>query len=154
MPTLRLVRADEPSQARESVDLRRMLERLTYGTHKRGRGFLFLPPEAQALFDVLGSGVFSPAQLDRVEMVIRSVDPHEIGSEWDDHRLESFVSCLKRHVERPEWINLSLDRLHAAMRSQGPDARFRLWYMRAVLVAFLTVDFLSSDPEEINRLAG
>lgn len=154
MPALRLVRAGEPFEARENVDLQRMLARLTLGIHDRQKGFVLLPPEAQALYDALAHRTFSPHQFDQVERVVREIDPHEIDSEWDDHRLETFVAAMRSCVDRLEWIDLPVQYLHAAMRSQGTEARFRLWFSRAVLVAFLTVDFLSTDPNRTDRLAG
>ena len=153
MHALRLVRADEPHEARENVDLRRTLERLTLGTHDRRRGFVLLPFESEALYAALARREFSHSQLKQVDEVIREIDPHVIDSKWDDHRLILFVDAMRQHIDRYEWVDLPLAQLHAAMRSQGPQARFRLWFSRAVLVAFLTVDFL--DPNsETERLAG
>ena len=153
MSALRLVRADEPHEARENVVLRRTLERLTYGTHDRQRGFALLPSEAQALYGALAHRTFSLEQLDQIEAAIRRMDPHELDTDWDDHRLESFVAAMRSRLNRPEWIDLPIHRLHSAMRDQGSDARFRLWYVRAALAVFLAVDFLP-DLAEHSRLAG
>ncbi len=152
--SLRLVRADEPHEACENVDLRRVLARLTLGTHDQERGFVLLSPESRALYEVLAHRGFSPIQFDQVERVIRQIDPCELDSDWDDRKLEAFVTSMRSRVERPEWIDLPIQLLHAAMRSQEPRARFRLWYTRAVLVAFLTVDFLPTQPEDLALLAG
>lgn len=147
---LRLVRADEPFEARENVDLRRTLERLTLGTHDRQKGFVLLPSEAQALYDALAHRMFSPTQLDEIERLIREVDPLEVDSTWNSRRLRSFVRARRHILDRPEWINQPIDRLHAAMRNQGRDKRFRLWLTRAALTIFLT----TSDPNRTDRLAG
>jgi len=146
---LRVVRADEPSGARENTALRRTLERLTYGTHKRGRGFVFLPHESDALYEVLCSRTFSQAQLGEIEAALREMDPHELDSSWNGRRLRSFVRAARHRVSRPEWIDLPIARLHAAMRRQGRDKQFRLWLLRAALVTFLT----TPEPNR-NRLAG
>ena len=155
MPTLRLVRADEPIEACESENLRLMLARLTLGTHDRTRGPLVLrPSEEQALYDALSHRTFSSDQLEAVEAAIRVIDPNELDSDWDSFRLASFVQASKRLVDHQEWIDRHIRRLHVAMRVQGPQARFRLVLCRAVLVIFLTIDFLPSQPEELLRLAG
>lgn len=153
MSALRLVRADEPTRARENRVLRRTLARLTQGTHDWRRGFALTPSEAQALYEGLAHRTFSPEQLDRIEAAIRWMDPHELDTDWDNHRLEAFVDAMRGRVDRPEWIDLSLCRLHAVMSSQGSDARFRLWYARAALVVFLAIDLLP-DLGERSRLAG
>ncbi|MCR4314374.1 MAG: hypothetical protein NUV84_03960 [Candidatus Uhrbacteria bacterium] len=145
MPTLRLVRAVEPSEACENVDLRRTLKRLTYGTHDRQRGFVLLPSEAQALYNALAHRTFSLTQLEEIERLIHEVDPHEIDSTWNGRRLRSFVRARRHALDRPEWIDRPLDRLHAAMRSQGRDTRFRLWLTRAVFVIFLTTSEPGTD---------
>ncbi len=154
MFTLRLVRADEPQEALENVNLRRMLECLTRGTHDQQRGFVLLPSEAQALYSVLALRTFSLEQLDQVEEVIRELDPQKDGSRWNDHTLMSFVDGMRQHLDRPHWVDQPIRSLHREMRSQGSDARFRLWLCRAALVAFLTVDHLFIDSEEFSRLTG
>lgn len=147
---LRLVRADEPYEARENVDLRRMLARLTRGTHERGRGFVLLPSEAQALYSALAHRTFSPTQLDEIERLVREVDPQEDDSMWNSRRLRSFVRARRHVLDRPEWIDQPLNRLHVAMREQGKGVTFRLWLTRAALVIFIT----TSDPNRTDRLAG
>lgn len=147
---LRLVRADEPLMARENVELRRMLSRLTLGTHDRQRGFVLLPSEAQALYEVLAYRVFSPVQLEEIERLIREVDPQVADSAWNSRRLRSFVRVRRRTLDRPEWIDQPLKQLNAAMREQGKGATFRLWLTRAALTIFLT----TSDPNRTDRLAG
>ncbi|MBI4435738.1 hypothetical protein HY630_03635 [Candidatus Uhrbacteria bacterium] len=155
MPTLRLVQADEPSQARENVALRQMLERLTQGTHDKARGLWVLKPvEAQVLSEVLAHRMFSPDQLETIESTIRAIDPHKFDSDWHDRHLVSLVRVAKGLVDRPEWISIPIQRLHAAMRAQGSEARFRLSLCRAALVAFLTIDLLPSEPEELLHLTG
>lgn len=149
MPTLRLVRAEEPSEARGNVDLRRTLKRLTYGTHDRQRGFVLLSSEAQAIYDALAHRTFSLIQLTEIERLIHEVDPYEVGSMWNGRRLRSFVRARRHALDRPEWIDQPLKRLHAAMRSQGRNKRFRLWLTRAVFVIFLT----TSEPQT-DLLAG
>ena len=155
MPTLRLVPADEPFEARENVDLRRMLSRLTQGTHDKARGLWVLKPcEAQALYEALAHRTFSQDQLEAVSAAIRAIDPDESDSDWDTCRLESFVQATRWLVDRPQWIDSAVTRLHAAMRAQAPQARFRLALCRAAFVTFLTIDFLPTQPEELFRLAG
>ena len=156
MHTLRSVRPDEPFEARENVDLRRMLARLTYGTHDWRRGFVLLLPESEALYAVLAHRVFSLSQLEQAEAVIRELDRRNRRRRlvWQEHRLISLMETMRQHVDRPEWIDLAIERLHAAMRAQGSEARFRLSMCRATLVAFLTIDFLPTQPEELLRLTG
>lgn len=150
MSTLRLVRADEPFEARENVDLRCTLARLTLGTHDRQKGFVLLPSEAQALYDALAHRMFSQVQLDEIERLIREVDPQEDDSVWNSRRLRSLVRARRHALDRPEWIDQPLVRLHAAIRDQGRDKQFRLWLTRAALVIFLT----TSDPNRNRLLAG
>jgi hypothetical protein len=151
---LRLVRASEPFEVRENTVLRQRLMRLTYGTHDRGRGFVFLPSEAQALYAVLAHKTFSAQQLDQIEEVVREMDPHELDSKWDDQRLMAFVGVMCSRLDRPEWVDGPIRSLHAAMRLQSSHARFRLWFTRAALVTFLTTDFLPPDLQGLPRLAG
>ncbi|MBI4256707.1 hypothetical protein HY626_01465 [Candidatus Uhrbacteria bacterium] len=151
---LRLVRADEHFEARQNVALRRTFERLTLGTHDRQQGFVLLPPEAQALYEVLALRRFSSDQLKIIESTIRAIDPYDLDSGWDDRRLASLVRVASGLIDHPKWIEESIGHLHAAMRAQGSEARFRLSLCRAVLVAFLTIDLLPTQPEELLRLAG
>ncbi|MEK7620457.1 MAG: hypothetical protein AAB413_04455 [Patescibacteria group bacterium] len=155
MPALRLVKAGEPFEARENVALRQMLARLTMGTHDKARGLWVLKPcEAQALHDALAYRTFSSDQLETVEGVIRAMDPYERDTAWDEARLLSLVRVAAGLVDHRQWIDQPIRRLHAAMRAQGSQARFRLALCRAALVAFLTIDFLPTQPEELFRLAG
>ncbi len=156
MPALRLVRDGEPFEARENVALRRTLERLTLGTHERGRAFVLLPSESEALYEVLAHRVFSHSQLEQVEAVVHELDRRNRRRRlvWQEHRLVLLMKIMRQHADLPEWIDFSIERLHTAMRAQGSEARFRLSLCRAVLVAFLTIDFLPTQPRELLRLAG
>lgn len=151
---LRLVRVNEPFEVRENMVLRQRLMQLTYGTHDRGRGFVFLPSEAQALYAVLAHKTFLPQQLDQIEQVLRIMDPDEDDSLWDDHYLRTFVERMRMHTGRTQWIDQPICQLHTAMRAQGASKKFRLWLCRAALVAFLYVDFLPTEPEYLFRLVG
>jgi hypothetical protein len=131
-----------------------MLARLTYGTHDWRRGFSLLPQEAQALYEALAHRNFSSQSLAEIDTRIRSMDPHEPGSQWDTRRLATFVQNAREYVDHAEWVDGPLRRLQTAMRSQVPTARFRLWFVRASLVAFLTIDRLPIQPEELLFLAG
>ena len=155
MPTLRLVRADEPIEVCENEDLRRMLARLTWGTYDKAQGsWVLLLSEAQALYEVLAPRTFSQGQLEAVVRTLRLVDPYASDTRWNEARLTSLVLAASGFVERGWWIDEAVRRLHAAMRAQGPHARFRLALCRAALVTFLTIDHLPSQPEELLRLAG
>jgi len=147
--SLRLVRTDEPFEAPENVALGRTLERLTLGTHDWQQGFVLLPSEAQALYDALAHRTFSPHQLEQIGRLIREVDPHEEDSPWNSRRLRSLVRARRHALDRPEWIDQPLKRLHRAMRAQGKGVTFRLWLTRAALVIFITTSEHRTD-----RLAG
>lgn len=148
--SLRLVRVQELHEARENVSLRQALARLTQGTHDKARGLWVLTPcEAQALYEALAHRTFSPSQLDEIERLIREVDPCKRDSTWNSRRLRSFVRARRHALDRPEWIDQPLKRLHRAMRAQGKGATFRLWLTRTALVIFITTSEHRTD-----RLAG
>lgn len=130
-----------------------MLSRLTYGTHSWRQGFALLPQEAQALYETLAHRQFSSQHLDQIDVAIREMDPQETDSEWNTYQLAMFVQIMRKYLDRSEWIDEPLRRLHASMRSQGSDKRFRLWFVRAALVVFLTIDFVPLYKNTF-RLAG
>lgn len=149
MSTLTLVRAQMPVES-ENSNLRRTLDRLTYGTHDRRRGFVLLPSEAQALYRALSHCAFSIPQLAVIEQTIREIDPLERGSTWNSRKYRSFIRAKRYSQTCPDWIDKPIDGLHTAMHSLGPNHYFRVRLLRAVMVIFIT----TPDPNPSDFLAG